>query len=246
MKQFLMISAIILFANLASAGDLIQAIKAKDIQSIKKEVSKDNVNRSDKHGITPLILAASDGQYEICQVLLDAGADAAQKDREGFTALDHVDVLLRVASDDHQRGLAMLQRAGITNVSTMPAERIKSIDTNALVLVRALLITHGGQPSTDSISKPVGTNQWSDDQETIARLIASGFDVNSSKGDGVTPLMHAAAEGNFELCKFLVEHGANIEAVDNMGRRVRDYVCIKKGDLATKNRIDEFLDKVQK
>ena len=45
-------------------------------------------NASDYDKRTALMLAAAEGERRICEVLLEAGADPAYKDRWGHTALD--------------------------------------------------------------------------------------------------------------------------------------------------------------
>jgi hypothetical protein len=46
-------------------------------------------------------------------------------------------------------------------------------------------------------------------------LLALGFDVNSSGRDGCTPLHQAALDGNTELCRWLVAHGADRTLTDS-------------------------------
>ncbi len=41
--------------------------------------------------------------------------------------------------------------------------------------------------------------------------------INSTCKDGKTPLMHASIVGNSDIVKYLVNQGANINAVDNSG-----------------------------
>ena len=48
-----------------------------------------SVDVRDKDGITPLMLAAAKGSNNICQLLLDKGADPALTDNNGYTAEDH-------------------------------------------------------------------------------------------------------------------------------------------------------------
>jgi len=53
------------------------------------------------------------------------------------------------------------------------------------------------------------------DCETVKNLVKSGVDVNTSSPiTGMTPLLYAAAKGNFDLVAFLVDHGASVNWTD--------------------------------
>ena len=47
-----------------------------------------NVNAADLWKFTPLHEAASKGKYDICRILLQHGADAYKKNRDGQSPLD--------------------------------------------------------------------------------------------------------------------------------------------------------------
>ena len=58
------------------------------------------------------------------------------------------------------------------------------------------------------------------------------FRLLSSVQEGITALMRAAKEGHAEVCRLLVEHGANSNAVDNVreGQRgdcIQSFNCVK-------------------
>jgi len=53
------------------------------------------------------------------------------------------------------------------------------------------------------------------DSNTILQKISAGYDVNSRDGNGYTALHWAAYSGEFGAAQVLVDHGAEIEAVDN-------------------------------
>ena len=51
-------------------------------------------------------------------------------------------------------------------------------------------------------------------QPTVRFHIQRGVDINSKDGDGRSPLMLAALKGNIEVCRLLLEAGADPEIQD--------------------------------
>lgn len=52
----------------------------------------------------------------------------------------------------------------------------------------------------------------------VQKMINSGIDVNTRDAEGNTSLHIAALYGNIEMMKWLMEHKANINAKNNLGR----------------------------
>lgn len=63
----------------------------------------------------------------------------------------------------------------------------------------------------------------------IQQLIAAGADVNlgAQVHQGLTPLMYAAVLGRDRLCTLLLDHGADVDAVDNGGKTALMHAVIK-------------------
>ena len=80
-------------------------------------------------------------------------------------------------------------------------------------------ILHGDSPLALAISH---------DRYAIARqLVAAGANVNQKAllYNGMSPLMQAASLGREKLAALLLDHGAEIDAVDNMGRTALMYAA---------------------
>ena len=62
----------------AASGEnstLFQAIRNGDVPTVKRHLTKAEVNATDPRGVTPLMHAAAVGNIETLRVLLDAGAE---------------------------------------------------------------------------------------------------------------------------------------------------------------------------
>jgi hypothetical protein len=65
-----------------------------------------DVNRRDRFGVTPIMLAAINGRSEVCRLLIAAGADLSVRDNDGWG-------LLRMAKNSPEAA-AVLRQAGAT------------------------------------------------------------------------------------------------------------------------------------
>ena len=119
-------------------------------------------------GTTPLIVAASNADPAIIQLLLDHGAkaDLLQADREGPVAAL---MSARGPEDVIDQALRMLQAAGA--------------DISAVAVPHHLLRTRGGSP----LHYAVRANK----AKAIATLAELGADLNAKDIDGLTALDHA-------------------------------------------------------
>lgn len=53
------------------------------------------------------------------------------------------------------------------------------------------------------------------------------MDSEARDSAGATALMYAALNGHVEATSLLIERGADINAIDNLGRRVLDYATVR-------------------
>jgi ankyrin repeat protein len=59
--------------------------------------------------------------------------------------------------------------------------------------------------------------------ETVGILISHGADINEPGTEWKTALMHAAADGELDVCAVLLSHGADAAAHDMFGRTAADW-----------------------
>jgi ankyrin repeat protein len=162
-----------------------------------------------KGGWTPLMYAARDGATEAARTLAEGGADLNVVDAEGATAL------LRAITNSHYDTAAVLIEAGVnpnladtagmaalyaaTDMSSLgevygrPPRRVN--DRHTAVDVITLLLEHGADPNA-RLKSPL-----------LTRAHTPGDPV---LGEGATPLMRAAKNGDYQAMDALLAHGADI------------------------------------
>jgi hypothetical protein len=69
------------------------------------------------------------------------------------------------------------------------------------------------------------------DLRTVKACVARGANVNIRCGGGFAPLAVASQKGNFEIVKFLVEHGAQIDKCDNARHKTALLHAAFKGNV---------------
>jgi len=68
------------------------------------------------------------------------------------------------------------------------------------------------------------------DKEEALKLIEEGMDVNVKNKDGMTPLHTAAINGKGEVVELLIQHGAIVNAVDNVKNTPLHYALNQEND----------------
>ena len=162
-----------------------------------------------KGGWSPLMYAAREGATDAVRTLAEGGADVDATDAEGATAL------LRAITNSHYDTAAALITAGAnpnladssgmaalyaaTDMSSLgevygrPPRRVN--DTRTAVDVITLLLEHGADPNARLKSA------------LLTRAHTPGDPV---LGDGATPVMRAAKNGDDRAMAALLAHGADV------------------------------------
>ena len=164
-----------------------------------------DVRARTKHGFTALLFAARAGRIEAAKALLAAGSDVNEALPNGVTALllaitnvnyELAAILLREGADAnsdavgwsalHQLAWSRRPPRGFNN-----PERVHRDNVDGLDLARQLL-TRGADPNSRSKK----------DSQDVPRQRSTG-------GPGGTPFFLAARDGDLDLMRVLVEHGAD-------------------------------------
>jgi len=183
---------------------LMYGARNPDTQAVERLLKAGaDVDATDKERRTVLMVAAEfNPEPEIFGILVHAGADVKKRDSEGRTALmlaaenasspETLSMLIEAGADVHEKS-----RNGQTPLM-WAATRNPNPEIHRLLLKSGADLdpeTSEGSPSTP-LMQAAGYNT---NPEVVKLLIAAGADVNArGGGDGRTPLMYAASNGNME------------------------------------------------
>lgn len=212
------------------------AVREDDLQTVQLLIRAGaNVRAANRFGATPLSLAATNGNAAIIEVLLKAGEDSnAVVSESGDT------VLMLAARTGKPDAVAMLLNHGAevnkTNATGQTALMWAAAERNSAAV--QVLVEHkadlGVKTRAAPPPKPLDTifsapfpvggmtallfAARQNDLKSAAVLIAAGADVKESAQDGTSPLLVAILNGHYTLANFLLEKGADPNAVDGKGR----------------------------
>jgi ankyrin repeat protein len=185
------------------------------------------VDAKSPNGITPMMLAAGQGNYDIVEELLKAGTDVDFMTTEGQTALD-------LATD-----------AGHISISELLISH--GADVNKSKVLRAMYLPSAKQTSSaadvslkSSKTTKSYTAGWNDLMisayenriASVRRCLDAGIDIEATAPDGRTALMISASRGNHYVMEMLLEVGANIDVTNEKGWTAL-MIAVKNADHPT-------------
>lgn len=169
---------------------------AATIKALVQSGADPNTPSIGEHAETPLHWAASSGDLDALDALLDAGADIDARGAviAGGTALADAN-----AFGEWAAARRLVERGAQRNL--FEAAALGLVDQ-----VEALLDT--GHPTADDITSSFWGACHGGQLATAATLLDSGADINWIGYDGLTPLDAAQRAGASQLAIWLVHHGA--------------------------------------
>ncbi len=221
-----LVSATLLAAD--SDLRLMEAVRSDDVKLVDRLLANGaDVKAATRYNITPLSIAAANGNAAIIERLLNAGADANSTSEEGQTVLmtaaltgkvDAVKVLLahgaKVNIQEPVRGqTALMWSASEGNTATVE-----------------LLIEFGADVKTKSKAgfTPLLFAVRNGHKETVETLLAHGANANDAAPDGTSALNVAVVNACFEVAAVLLNHGADPNAPDARGSALHTLAWLRK------------------
>jgi ankyrin repeat protein len=219
------------------ATALVWAVHRGDLDLVRELLKrKADARAATDYGVTPLSAAAVEGDYEMVKALLDAGADVESANPEGQTALmvvartGHVDtarLLLErganVNAIEHWGGQSALMWAAAQRQPEMIRVLVDagaSVDAHGIDHDWQRLVT--AEPRTKILYRggftPLHYAARAGCVACIDELVTGGADINSSDPSGITPLVLALLNRNFDTAMRLIERGADVNRWDWWGR----------------------------
>jgi len=196
--------------------NLLLAVNRSDISSINLLLNRGaSVNTTTADGVTPLMYAADDGNFELVKLLVEKGADINKKPYNGATAL------IVVSKQNHYEIAEYLVNKKV-ELNTRDIEGVTAVHYAAAYNnfdVMDMLIFYGADKELADYkgNTPLITAAYNNCLEAVDLLLQGGALINSADSEGFTPLMTALQRGNFEIADFLIDKGADIHPVNNGG-----------------------------
>ena len=201
-----------------------------------------DVNSQNDKGLTPLQRASRGmwkGYLDIIRLLLDHGAKLTARDNSGNTALHFA-----VSGGPPRTAHMLLERGADVNSQNnkglTPLQQVSQSMREGYLDIMRFLLDHGANwDSRDNHGNTILHFAASEGHlETARLLLERGADINSQNKEGLTPLQQASRDtrrgylGIVDIVRFLLDHGANVDARDNCGNTALHF-AVSEGLLET-------------
>jgi ankyrin repeat protein len=181
-----------------------------------------DVDATNRYGLRPLHIAIEAGDAALTRRLLEAGAGVDALDRAGEPPL-----MLAARVGDAELSKALLEHGAAVDA------RDERFGQTALMIaareghLEAARVLLAGGADVDAQTKPDAPPRFippSESPEGLSRgagIIRAGWPDGRGKrfpaGGSKTPLLYATREGELEIARLLIEHGASPELADGNG-----------------------------
>jgi ankyrin repeat protein len=221
-KAFLfMVAFMLIFTGMTMGAEIHQAAEKGSLEKVKAFLaSGEKVDAKDKHGLTPLYLAAVEGHKAVCEYLISQGADVNAGRESGFFPLGGI------ISTRTERGIEIFKLLVDHGADY-------NIDFGGYPLLHQAAYSCHNEDLRDIaeflISKGVDINARGYQDKTPLHmvgytdicdlLISKRADIKARDKNGRTPLFEACSSirSKKQICELLISKGADVNARDNQG-----------------------------
>ncbi len=173
---------------------------------------KDEVDKRDLAGLTPLMRAMDHGEVKLVKRLIEAGADVKVKNHLGKTAL------YLAAQEPHPAITHLLLDAGakpdfVSPESGRTVLHVACVQNDASVVERLLKTGVNAKAKTKNGETPLHYAGFGGSVKIGKLLLEAGLDINQGDFESATPLHYAARWGHGDFIDFLLANGANPNAM---------------------------------
>ena len=200
--------------------ELREASRKGNLERVRQLIQEgQDVNRGDRFGDTPLMLAALNGRDQVVQELIRAGADVNGKDDIKQTALHwasrsgHSSVIKTLA----EAGANLNVQDGVVGMTPLMEAAAHGHDQVVQELIRA----GADMNRKDNYKRTalhLASRCWWGQSSVIKTLAEAGANLNVQDGLGewgMTPLMWAAYRGHANVVVELIRAGADVSVVSS-------------------------------
>ncbi len=210
MTRLLVALLFVVSVGVASAEELVDAVKAGDQRAVRALLNRRvNVNAAEADGATALHFAVDQDALPLVELLVRAGANVNAANRYGVTPL-----WLACVNGNAAVIEALLKAGADANTSMPEGETVlmTAARTGRLEAVKTLL-GHGAAVNAKEGWHGQTALMWAAAEgypDVVRALVASGADVHMRSNGGFTALLFAAREGRIAAVQALVAAGANM------------------------------------
>jgi ankyrin repeat protein len=189
------------------AEPLIAAALADDLQALEAVLTRENVNLRDRNlGSTALEYAVRQGNREMVQVLLAAGADVNSVDRQKQTVLMMLgeEATSDIVWDLVNAGAKLNLQDEDGDTALMAAAMEKNLPALLALLHAGAKVELKNDEGQTALMLAAEDSQLAN----VRALVRAGANLNAQDNDGWTPLDYAYSSDDEKIIKLFLSYGA--------------------------------------